>query len=44
MIRDIDSIARASTDVIELESSQSPFLSRPVEMADAIDKVWRSDA
>jgi len=43
MIREIDSIARASTDVVELKSSHSPFLSRPVEIADAIDKVWRSD-
>ena len=42
MIGEIDSISRVPTDVVELDSSHSPFLSQPAELAGVIEKAWQS--
>lgn len=41
-IREIDEISDASTAVIPLDTSHSPFLSQPVAVAEAIATAWHS--
>ncbi|MBL7261311.1 alpha/beta fold hydrolase [Paractinoplanes lichenicola] len=39
LIRELDAVSAAPTKVFELDSSHSPFLSRPDELTDAIETV-----
>jgi len=39
LVSDIDSISKNPTDVVEFDSSHSPFLSRPAELAAAIAEL-----
>jgi hypothetical protein len=41
LVREIDAVSAAPTKVFELDSSHSPFLSHPDELADAISSVFR---
>jgi hypothetical protein len=40
LIREIDAVSTAPTKTFELDSSHSPFLSHPHELADAISSVF----
>lgn len=42
LIREIDAVSVTPTRVFELDSSHSPFLSRPEELTSAIEAVYRS--
>ncbi|WP_436532587.1 alpha/beta fold hydrolase [Actinoplanes sp. HUAS TT8] len=42
LIREIDAVSAAPTRVFELDSSHSPFLSHPDELAGVIEAVYRS--
>jgi pimeloyl-ACP methyl ester carboxylesterase len=44
LVREIDAVSAAPTGVFELDSSHSPFLSHPDELADAISSVFRPSA
>jgi pimeloyl-ACP methyl ester carboxylesterase len=40
LVREIDAVSAAPTTTFELDSSHSPFLSHPAELADAISSVF----
>jgi pimeloyl-ACP methyl ester carboxylesterase len=40
-VREIDAVSATATDVITLDTSHSPFLSRPQALADALTTAWR---
>ncbi|TKA02140.1 alpha/beta fold hydrolase [Actinacidiphila oryziradicis] len=39
-VRDVDAVSSAATRVIALDTSHSPFLSRPEELAQAVTTAW----
>lgn len=40
IVRDIDRVSASATRTVELTSSHSPFLSRPVQVAEVIAEAW----
>lgn len=41
-IGEIDAVSAAPTEVIEMDTAHSPFLSRPAELADVLKTIHES--